>query len=160
LLQSNRLHAAVSEIARQIQAEHDRGRCVIAHTSRGPNDRRITALRQSGERGRAMATQLATILGRILHEVLGTCRLRRVGVIGGDTSCHVASALGIDALEMVGPLTPGAPLCLARSREADIDGLEITFKGGQVGHDDFFATLLRGRPDGADRKTAVAKAKQ
>jgi uncharacterized protein YgbK (DUF1537 family) len=27
-----------------------------------------------------------------------------------------------------------------------VDGLEIAFKGGQVGYDDFFGTLLRGQP--------------
>ena len=46
---------------------------------------------------------------------------------------------------MIGPLEPGAPLCVVRSQESAVDGLEITFKGGQVGYDDFFGTLLSGR---------------
>ena len=94
-----------------------------------------------------MANQLGTILGRILRKLLHTCQLRRVAVTGGDTSGRVARTLGIDALEMAGPLAPGAPLCAIRSADAAIDGVEITFKGGQVGHDDFFGTLLRGRSD-------------
>jgi uncharacterized protein YgbK (DUF1537 family) len=52
--------------------------------------------------------------------------------------------LAIDALEMIGPLQPGAPLCVARSRQPDVDGLEIVFKGGQVGYDDFFGALRSG----------------
>jgi uncharacterized protein YgbK (DUF1537 family) len=68
--------------------------------------------------------------------------VRRAAVAGGDTSGYVAREIGIDALEMSAPLAPGAPLCVARSRRAEVDGVEFTFKGGQVGHDDFFATLL------------------
>jgi uncharacterized protein YgbK (DUF1537 family) len=67
-----------------------------------------------------------------------------VAVVGGDTSGQVARSLGIEAVEMIGPLEPGAPLCLVRSQDKIIDGLEVTFKGGQVGYDDFFGTLLRG----------------
>ena len=71
--------------------------------------------------------------------------VRVVAVVGGDTSGQIARALEIEALEMVGPLEPGAPLCVVRSSDRAIDGLEIAFKGGQVGYDDFFGTLLRGR---------------
>jgi uncharacterized protein YgbK (DUF1537 family) len=49
-------------------------------------------------------------------------------------------------LEYAGPLEPGAPLSTIRSGDRDIDGLEIVFKGGQVGYDDFFNTVLSGRP--------------
>jgi len=85
------------------------------------------------------------ILGRVLLGVLRAREVGRVAVVGGDTSGQVARTIGIEALEMVGPLDPGAPLCVARSRDGVVDGLEITFKGGQVGYDDFFGTLLRGR---------------
>jgi hypothetical protein len=33
-------------------------------------------------------------------------------------------------------------LCVVRSRNRAVDGLQITFKGGQVGHGDFFQKLL------------------
>jgi uncharacterized protein YgbK (DUF1537 family) len=65
-------------------------------------------------------------------------------VIGGDTAGDVARSLEIDALEMIAPLQPGAPLCVARSRRGDTDGLEVVFKGGQVGYDDFFGALRAG----------------
>jgi uncharacterized protein YgbK (DUF1537 family) len=77
--------------------------------------------------------------------VLRSRRVERVAVTGGDTSGYVARTLGIDALEMAAPLAPGAPLCVAHSRHAEVDGVQFTFKGGQVGHDDFFGALVGGR---------------
>jgi uncharacterized protein YgbK (DUF1537 family) len=145
LLQSKQSDAAVADIAKQIVAQLDAGRSVIVHTSRGPDDSRIAVAKQSAELG-LTARPLGVILGRILGEVLRSRRVARVAVTGGDTSGHVAREVGIQALEMAGPLAPGAPLCIARSRHAEVEGVEFTFKGGQVGHDDFFGTLVGGRP--------------
>lgn len=115
------------------------GQSVIIHTCRGPDDPRI-------EKTTATAKQLGETLADILKDVLHRYPLNRVAVTGGDTSGHVARRLKIQALEIVGPMAPGSPLCSARSVDETINGLEITFKGGQVGHDDFFATVLRGHP--------------
>jgi uncharacterized protein YgbK (DUF1537 family) len=79
--------------------------------------------------------------------VIQTRSVRRVAVFGGDTSGHIAESLGIEALEYVSPLEPGAPLCRVHSRDEAVDGLEIVFKGGQVGYDDFLATVLHGNSD-------------
>jgi uncharacterized protein YgbK (DUF1537 family) len=92
------------------------------------------------------ASDLGVFLGEILRDVLRGTKVQRVAVVGGDTAGRVARALEIEALEMVAPLQPGAPLCVARSRDRDVDGLEIVFKGGQVGFDDFFGALLHGSP--------------
>jgi uncharacterized protein YgbK (DUF1537 family) len=143
LLQSRQPDAAIAELVRRVASEFDAGRSVIVPTSRGPDDPRIAGTRQSAPPG-LTAEPLGVILGRILHGVLHLCRVERVAVTGGDTSGYVARAVGIDALEMAGPLAPGAPLCLARSHDAAVEGVEITFKGGQVGHDDFFGTLVAG----------------
>lgn len=116
------------------------GRSVIVHTCRGPSDPRI-------EGTQASAKQLSETLALVLRATLQQYPLQRVAVTGGDTSGHVARRLVIEALEMVGPMAPGSPLCVARSKDKVIDGIEITFKGGQVGHDDFFATVLRGKPN-------------
>jgi uncharacterized protein YgbK (DUF1537 family) len=45
---------------------------------------------------------------------------------------------------MIAPIAPGAPLCLARAPGFAIDGLEVNFKGGQVGGDDYFERVSRG----------------
>jgi 3-oxoisoapionate kinase len=146
LLAAGQADTEISAIAKRVEAAHDEGLSVIAHTSRGPQDDRIANTRRTLSEMHVVTEQLGTALGTILRKALQECNLQRVAVTGGDTSGHVARTLGIDALEMVGPLEPGAPLCLAHSGNAEVEGIEITFKGGQVGHDDFFKTLLRGGP--------------
>jgi uncharacterized protein YgbK (DUF1537 family) len=133
------IDSEIGAVAKQIISLLDCGQSVIAHTSRGPSDSRIMASMQESN------TALGTILGRILQNVLAVCPVRRVAVVGGDTAGQIARALGIEAVEMIGPLEPGAPLCVVRSQDNTVDGLEVTFKGGQVGYDDFFGTLLSGQ---------------
>jgi uncharacterized protein YgbK (DUF1537 family) len=130
--------AEIGEVERQIILSLDSGQSVIVHTSRGPADPRIEATKRTGNR------DLGLILGQILRDVLQKRSVRRVAVVGGDTAGGVARALEIEAVEMIGPLEPGAPLCVVRSRDSAIDGVEITFKGGQVGYEGFFGTLLSG----------------
>jgi 3-oxoisoapionate kinase len=131
--------------AKEIIALIERGLSVIAHTSRGPSDSRLTASGCTNIQAAHGEHMLGGILARILRKVLRYCSVRRVGIVGGDTSGQVARGLGIEAVEMIGPLEPGAPLCVVRSTDNTIDGLEVTFKGGQVGYDDFFGTLLSGQ---------------
>lgn len=142
----SRVDENIAALARQVVQQFEDGHSVIVHTSRGPHDERLTAARLSGEHGLNAAT-LGDILGRILSEVLRATKVERVAVAGGDTSGAIARAIGIDALTMLGPLAPGAPLSIAHSRRAEVDGVEFTFKGGQVGHDDFFGSLLSGGPN-------------
>lgn len=115
------------------------GHSVVVHSCRGPDDAR---LRRTG----TTAEQLGKALATILRQALQHYPLKRVAVTGGDTSGHVARELGIAALQVVGPMAPGSPLCVAHSDDRAMHGLEITFKGGQVGHDNFFGTVLKGRP--------------
>jgi uncharacterized protein YgbK (DUF1537 family) len=142
----NRVDEIVAGLAHQVVQHFEAGHSVIVHTSRGPHDERLTAARLSGEHS-LNAASLGDILGRILSAVLQATKVERVAVAGGDTSGAIARAIGIDALTMLGPLAPGAPLCIAHSRRAEVDGVEFTFKGGQVGHDDFFGSLLGGGPN-------------
>jgi uncharacterized protein YgbK (DUF1537 family) len=144
VLKSKQPDADVSEITKQVLTMLEEGRSVIVHTSRGPTDERISQTKQTAAQTGTMSDRLGTLLGRVLREVLQASRLPRVAVTGGDTAGYVARTLGIEALEMAAPLAPGAPLCVARSKDAAVDGVEITFKGGQVGRDDFFGSLLSG----------------
>jgi uncharacterized protein YgbK (DUF1537 family) len=131
--------AEICAVVRQINSSLDSGQSVVTHTARGPNDPRIQATKCPNSRN------LGFKLGQILRDVLRARSVRRVAMVGGDTAGGAARALDIEAVEMVGPLEPGAPLCVVRSPDPAIDGAEITFKGGQVGYDDFFGTLLSGR---------------
>lgn len=85
-------------------------------------------------------------LGQILRQVVGRAGLRRAIVAGGDTSGHALGQLDVDALTVRLPLpqSPGSPLCIAHSRNPEIDGLEIAMKGGQIGLDDYFCSIRDG----------------
>lgn len=87
---------------------------------------------------------IGTILGQIgliLQEKHG---LKRMVLAGGDSSSHAARAMGIEAVEMLAPLVAGAPLCKAFSSNPCMDGIEINFKGGQVGAANYFGLLRNG----------------
>lgn len=92
----------------------------------------------------ASAATLGAALGTIARTLVESESLPRVLVAGGDTSSYAARALGIEAVEMVAPLAPGAPLCRAHSPNAAVHGLEVNFKGGQVGAPDYFGAVQRG----------------
>ncbi|MFN3649309.1 MAG: four-carbon acid sugar kinase family protein [Armatimonadota bacterium] len=131
-------------VARAVEAAR-RGRSVILHTSRGPDDPRVAATLQrlEGESGRTAAI-LGDALGRILAEVLRATGLRRAATTGGDSSSYIARALGAQALEMAAPCAPGSPLCRVTAPGEPYDGCEIVFKGGQVGTSDFFLRAMSG----------------
>jgi len=84
-------------------------------------------------------------LGGLVRLVLERVRVRRLLFAGGDSSSYAVRALGLEAVEMLAPLTPGAPLCRAHAPGSPADGLEANFKGGQVGAEDYFGAVVRGR---------------
>jgi uncharacterized protein YgbK (DUF1537 family) len=128
------------------------GRSVIVHTCRGGDDPRFSSGARAfqgqdggGTDSRTLAARsLGGALGRIAAAALAASGVRRVVVAGGDTSTYAARALGIEALEMITPIVPGAPLCLAHAPGSAVDGLEVNFKGGQLGGDDYFERVSRG----------------
>lgn len=90
------------------------------------------------------AEKLGTALGVIAKQVVEANQLKRVIVSGGDTSSYAARAMEIEAVEMIAPLVIGAPLCKVFSKNKNINGLEINFKGGQVGSENYFELMMRG----------------
>jgi uncharacterized protein YgbK (DUF1537 family) len=111
------------------------GRSVIVHTGKRRTDMRVATT----------AGIFGPALGKILRHALKQHKVQRVCIAGGDTSGFVARALGIEALEMIAPLTPGAPLCRAFAPGSSADGLEVVFKGGQVGAENYFEIVKRGK---------------
>jgi uncharacterized protein YgbK (DUF1537 family) len=83
-------------------------------------------------------------LGKIVRDVIEATKVRRVLVAGGDTSGQIARALDIESLEMIGELTRGSPLCRATAPGSPADGIEIAFKGGQIGPENFFGIVRDG----------------
>lgn len=121
---------------------------VVINTARGPADPRLDltrkALKAAGLADADSSRVLGTKLGRITREVIARTGLKRVAFAGGDSSSHAVSALGADALGIAGLMIPGAPLCRVHARDAVVDGLEITLKGGQVGKPNYFAQVMQG----------------
>lgn len=137
----------------RIVALLEAGRDVVAHSSTGATDPREAAVAAyfaqrgvAADAGRIQGGRaLATAAGGLLDGVLRRVPLHRFVVAGGDTSTAAIKQLGIDALEMVAPLFPGAPLCRALAPGRDLHGRELVLKGGQMGGPDFFLQAKAGR---------------
>ena len=129
------------------------GRSVIVHTSRGGTDPRLAATARIFKRRGLSAAEAKTVsailfgaaLGKVMNLALPQSGVRRLCIAGGDTSSYAARELGIQALEMIAPLTPGAPVCRAHAPGSSVDGLEVVFKGGQVGAENYFEIVRRGK---------------
>jgi uncharacterized protein YgbK (DUF1537 family) len=107
------------------------GRSFIFYTALGPSDPNLI------EGDEAFRRSLSSNLGRLFALALERTGIRRAVVCGGDTSSGVGRQLDLYALTALCPIAPGSPLCRAWSR-GPLDGLEISFKGGQVGGPAFF----------------------
>jgi hypothetical protein len=128
------------------------GQSIVLHTCLGPDDELISrasmTLADLGWNQRDIRLRSSQILGMALgtlvRDLLDSADVRRVIVAGGDTSYHVAEALGIRSLRMIAPTAPGSPLCLASAPRSPVDGREIVFKGGQVGEVEFLENVRAG----------------
>jgi uncharacterized protein YgbK (DUF1537 family) len=87
------------------------------------------------------AQLLGNYYGKLVREISVRVPLGKLVICGGDTSSHTARALGITAVEMIGSYIHGAPLCRAYSIHDEIDGIEMNFKGGQVGPPEYFEVI-------------------
>ena len=113
------------------------GRHVLAYTSPLEHGRSS----QPGE----LSSRVAPASSALLATVLRSAEVSRVGIAGGDTSSHAVRSLGAWGLEWIGRVDAGVPLLKARADDRSIDGLELMLKGGQMGGDDIFDVLVRGR---------------
>lgn len=147
LLDESAAGAELARVQQQVLDVWATGASVVVCAARGPEDpmlgltlQRAAQLAEGFPAGQA----IAAAQGRLLRSLLDAGRMRRVVVAGGDTSGYAARALGIRALEVLRPLAPGAPLCLAHAGNAAADGLEICLKGGQNGTENFFLLAQQG----------------
>ena len=124
------IHAAISNAVDLL----NKGRHVIISTGGAGQQQTINL----------PAAQLGRALGAIAREAAAQSPIKRIVIAGGDTSSYAARAMGIEAVEMIAALVPGAPLCKASAPGSPIDGLDVNFKGGQVGGEDYFEVLMQG----------------
>jgi uncharacterized protein YgbK (DUF1537 family) len=132
--------AGGDETRRAIEAALRRlaeGRSVALYSALGPEDPEL--VRGEGDFQRRLGSRI----GEILRDILQRSGLRRAVVAGGDTSGQAGRQLGIYALTVVKPMAPGSPLCRAWA-DGPFDGLDIVFKGGQVGSENFFEKVRLG----------------
>lgn len=116
------------------------GEDLAIYSAAGPDDPDILA------RDPALQERVGQLLGLVLQRLIEGSDIGRVLVAGGDTSGRVAAALDILALTALAPCAPGSPLCRVHSEDRRLDGLEIVFKGGQAGGEDFFSWVKAGAP--------------
>lgn len=109
------------------------GKSVVLYTAMGPQ------IENAGY-GRSFNTTI----GKRLRQIVLESRVRRLLIVGGDTSTHVMKQLEVDALTFLAPLAPGVPLCRSHALGSELDGLEVALKGGQIGPEDFFSRVRDG----------------
>ena len=141
LINTNTAKKEISRAAKAAAKHLQAGRSVIVHSTKAGADKRITA-KLKGRTAKA----LGSALGKVLREAVNNSSTQRICVAGGDTSSYAARAMGIEALEMIAPLTPGAPLCRTHAPGSPLNGCELVFKGGQVGAENYFGVVREGRP--------------
>lgn len=124
------IHASISKAVDCL----NKGKNVIVHTG-GAAEQQTANL---------PAAQLGTALGNIAREAAAQSTVKRIVIAGGDTSSYAARAMGIEAVEMIAALVPGAPLCKASAPGSPINEREVNFKGGQVGGENYFEVLMNG----------------
>jgi uncharacterized protein YgbK (DUF1537 family) len=122
---------------------------ILISATIGPDDPIIKKTRDrirelgidASETGKIIAKQQGLILRALLSET----GLGRICVAGGDTCSYSLRQLDIHSLELLMPIAPAAPLCLAFSDNPSFERLQVASKGGQIGAVDYFIQVLEGR---------------
>jgi uncharacterized protein YgbK (DUF1537 family) len=132
----------VERIVREAVSALKGGRSVVIHTAIGPDDPRISKMtgraRDLGISPEKATGLLGETLGRISKTVILASGVRRAVFAGGDSAGRITKFLDVVALQVGKSLGVSAPICYIYSSHPRINGLQIAFKGGQIGGDDCF----------------------
>lgn len=124
------------------------GNSPMVFTARGPDDPAVEQLRRTlvaeGIEAETANQRIGESLGKIVGQLLRSSDLNRVVIAGGDTSGHAMAQLSVYALTALAPTIPGAALFQAHAESAELDGLQLALKGGQMGSDNFFEWIRLG----------------
>lgn len=119
-----------------------RGASVVAHTAIGKDDARVHWLREKAHElsitDEAANALLGHALGDIALRIVEHSDLKRLVIVGGDTAGRVQEHLRIQAFQVARSVGIAAPLCYVYSDVPCVNGLEVAFKGGQIGDIDYF----------------------
>ena len=86
---------------------------------------------------------LGQALGELARKIILASKVRRLVLSGGDTAGRITQTFGIWALQVGRSLGVPAPLCYGYSTHPEMNGLQVAYKGGQVGEDDYFDRVRR-----------------
>jgi uncharacterized protein YgbK (DUF1537 family) len=123
------------------------GRSVVIHSAIGPNDPRIPRTKKLVE-DLGMTSQntvdvLGQVLGELARKIILASKVRRLILSGGDTAGRITQSFGIWALQVGRSVGVPAPLCYVYSTYPEMNGLQVAYKGGQVGGDNYFDRVRR-----------------
>jgi uncharacterized protein YgbK (DUF1537 family) len=123
------------------------GKSVVIHSAIGPSDPRISRTKRLVEDLGIPSQNTVDILGQTLGElarkIVLASNVRRLILSGGDTAGRITKALGIWALQVGKSVGVPAPLCYVYSAYPETNGLQVAYKGGQVGGDNYFDIVRR-----------------
>lgn len=139
-------NAECARLVVQAAAYLRQGDSVILHTVKGSDDPRAAQVRDAlvaqgyaeddvQHLGGALISQK---MGQVVADIVQQQHIGRLLVSGGDTSSQTAKALSPDALLVLARFVRGAPLCDMFYLDGR-PGIQVCFKGGQLGGVDFFA---------------------
>ena len=130
------------KIVRDAVSALKEGRSVVIHSAVGPDDPRISRMtkraRELGINTEKATGLLSETLGRITRRIILASGVRRAVLAGGDSSGRITKFLDVAAIQIGKSFGASAPICYIYSFHPEIDGLQIAFKGGQIGEDDYF----------------------
>jgi uncharacterized protein YgbK (DUF1537 family) len=142
LLASDKHVSAKQKIITRALEALANGHSVILHTAIGPQDERIKAMKEITAKLSLTDTEanqtLGNKLGDMVCEIICSSRVKRLVIAGGDTAGRIQQFLQIEALQVSKPIGIAAPLCYVFSKKPEFNGLEMAFKGGQIGSTDYF----------------------
>ena len=137
----------MDRVAREAISALKLGRSVVIHSAIGQNDPRIPRTKRLVE-DLGMTSQntvdvLGQALGELARKIILASNVRRLILSGGDTAGRITQALGIWALQVGKSVGVPAPLCYVYSAYPETNGLQVAYKGGQVGGDNYFDIVRR-----------------
>lgn len=141
LLDYDKKIAIKQKIVARASEALEKGHSVILHTAIGPQDSRIKAMAEMTAKlslSDAEANEtLGSELGAMARDIVGNSQVKRLVIAGGDTAGRIQQSLQIEALQISKSIGIAAPLCYVYSKQPDFNGLEMAFKGGQIGSRDY-----------------------
>jgi uncharacterized protein YgbK (DUF1537 family) len=137
----------MDRVAQEAISSLKSGKSVVIHSAIGPSDPRISNTKELVENAGMTSQNTVDVLGQALGELARkitlASKVRRLILSGGDTAGRITQTLGIWALQVGRSVGVPAPLCYGYSTSPEMNGLQVAYKGGQVGGDDYFDRVRR-----------------